>query len=60
MEKHERFTITISFNVCDGLKDKVLEEVKEVRHFVEKALDHASDIKTVVTHEPVGDRNENK
>ena len=55
MEKHERYTITISFNVCEGLKDKVLEEVKEVRHFVDKALDHASDIKIVVTHESIGE-----
>ncbi len=55
MGKHERFTITISFDVCEGLKDKALDEIKEVRHFVEKALDHASDVKTVVTHEPVGE-----
>jgi hypothetical protein len=55
MEKHEKYTITISFNVCEGLKDKALDEIKEVRHFVEKALDHASDVKTVVTHEPIGE-----
>jgi hypothetical protein len=55
MGNHERFTITITFDVCEGLKDKVLDEIKEVRHFVEKSLDHASDIKTVVTHEPAGE-----
>ena len=55
MEKHERYTITITFNICEGLKDKALDEIKEVRHFVEKAMDHASDVKTVVTHEPIGE-----
>jgi hypothetical protein len=55
MEKHELFIITVSFIVCDGVKDKVLDEIKEVRHFVEKTLDHASNVKTVVTHEPIGE-----
>jgi len=55
MAKHERFTITISFDACDGLKDKVLDEIKEIRHFVDKTLDHASDIKTVVSHTTTGD-----
>jgi hypothetical protein len=55
---HDRYTIIISFDACEGLKDKVLDEIKEVRHFVEKALDHASDIKTVVTHEPVEKKGE--
>jgi hypothetical protein len=55
MGKHERFTITISFDVCGGLKDKVLDEITEIRKFVEKALGHASDTKIVVTHTAIGD-----
>jgi hypothetical protein len=50
MEQHERFTITISFTVCEGLRDKVLDEIKELRHYIdEKSLDHASDVKYVVS-----------
>lgn len=54
MEKHERFTINVSFTVCDGLKDKALEEVKELLHYINnKSLDHASDLKIVVKHEQI-------
>lgn len=54
MEKHERFTIDMSFTICDGLKDKALEEVKELLHHIEeKSLSHASAIKIKVTHEPI-------
>lgn len=57
MEKHERFTITVSFTVCEGLKDKALDEVKELLHHIRlNSLDHASDLKAVVTHEPIGDK----
>ena len=57
MEKHERFTITVNFTVCDGLKDKALDEVKELLHYIRlNSLDHTSDLKIVVTHEPIGDK----
>lgn len=57
MEKHERFTITVSFTVCDGLKDKALDEVKELLHHIRlNSLDHTSDLKAVVTHEPIEDK----
>ncbi|MGH7974777.1 MAG: hypothetical protein ACREBR_04580 [bacterium] len=53
MEKHERFTVSISFTVCDGLKDKVLEEIREVINQTTKTLDHASDVKVKVHHESI-------
>jgi len=54
MENHERFTVSVSFTVCEGLKDKALEEVKDLlNHIHTKALDHASDVKVKVTHEPI-------
>jgi hypothetical protein len=54
MEKHERYVITTSFTVCEGLQDKALEEVKELLHHIhDKSLDHASDLKVVVTHKPM-------
>ena len=52
--KHELFTINVTFVVCDGLKDKALEEVKELLHHIsDKSLGHASDVKARVSHEPI-------
>jgi hypothetical protein len=52
---HKRYVITTSFNVCHELQDKVLDEIKQILQFSRKTLDHASDIKTVVTHLEVKD-----
>jgi len=53
MVKHQLYTITITFVVCDGLQDKALEEVKELmNHVTNNSLSHASDLKVKVNHEP--------
>jgi hypothetical protein len=57
-EKHELFTITATFTVCEGLKDKVLDEVTNLRKVIEKSLDHASNVKTSVTHVSTEDQKE--
>ncbi len=54
MEKHERFTIEVRFTVCEGLKEKALEEVRDLlNHISNNSLSHASDLKTKVSHEPI-------
>lgn len=54
--KHEKYTITTTFVVCDGVKDKVLDEIKDLtQHIRQNSLSHASDLKIVVTHDPTGD-----
>jgi hypothetical protein len=54
--KHNLYTITISFVVCDGQRDKVLDEVRALLAHIEKnSLDHASDKKVKVTNEPVAE-----
>lgn len=59
VDTHERYTVEIQFTVCEGLRDKVLDEIKALRNFVEKnSLDHASDIKTYVRHEPIVEKKE--
>jgi len=50
---HDLYKITVSFVVCDGMRDKVLEEIRDLTQHIEKnALDHASNKKIKVTHEP--------
>lgn len=53
MEKHERYTIDVNFTVCEGLKDKALEEIRELLNHINKSLDHTSDVKVVVKHVPI-------
>jgi len=54
MEKHERFTIDLSFTVCDGLKDKALEEIKVLTNYITaNSLSHSSDMKIRITHTPI-------
>jgi hypothetical protein len=49
---HEKYTISISFIVCDGMKDKVLEEIRNVDEYVKKhCLSHAAMLKIKVHHE---------
>ena len=49
---HDKYTITTTFVVCEGMKDKALEEVRELFDYIKlKSLDHASDLKVVVSHE---------
>lgn len=61
MIKHERFTIEVNFTVCEGLRDKVLEEIKTLLDHVHKnSLDHASNLKTSVHHTQIeGEENNN-
>jgi hypothetical protein len=57
-DTHERFNISVSFTVCEGLQDKALEEVKDLLNYIKdtsKSLSHCSDLKTVVTHKPIED-----
>lgn len=53
MEQHEQFLIKISFNVCDGMKDKVLDEMKDLLKNAQVALDHASNVKIKVERIPL-------
>ncbi len=54
MEKHERYTIDVGFTVCDGLKDRALEEIRILlNHITTNSLSHASDLKIKVSHEPI-------
>jgi len=54
MEKHQLYTIQITFVVCEGLQDKALEEVKLLtNHVTANSLSHTSDLKIKVTHEPI-------
>lgn len=56
---HDKFTITITFVCCEGMRTKVLEELKQLRLTVlgndlqNRAghFDHASDVKFYVKHE---------
>ena len=50
---HHLFTVTTSFVVCESLKDKVLEEIRQIIAYNQKTLDHASNVKTTVTHEEI-------
>jgi hypothetical protein len=53
---HDKYAITTTFVVCDGTKDKALDEIRELlEHINKKSLDHVSDLKVVVTHEAVGE-----
>jgi hypothetical protein len=50
---HEKYTITITFVVCDGTKDKALEEIKDLLHHTRlNSLGHVSGLKVIVSHEP--------
>jgi hypothetical protein len=50
--EHDKYTITTTFIVCEGTKDKALEEIRELlEHIKTKSLDHVGDIKVKVTHE---------
>ena len=54
MEKHERYTIDVGFTVCEGMRDKALEEVKNlINHINANSLSHVSDLKVKVSHEPI-------
>ena len=56
-DKHDRYKIEVNFTICDGLRDKGLEEVKELLNYINnpKTLDHASDLKVYVHHESMGE-----
>ena len=49
---HDLYTIKVSFIVCDGIKDKVLEEIRDLTQYIEKnSLSHAACKKIKVLHE---------
>jgi hypothetical protein len=49
---HEKYSVTVSFILCDGLRDKVLEEVRQMQEHINKhCLSHASFVKVKVHHE---------
>lgn len=51
---HEKYTIKVEFICCEGLQEKVLDEVKELSEYIQKhSLGHASNIKVVVDHAPL-------
>lgn len=51
---HEKYTITIEFICCEGLQEKVLDEVKDLsEHVLKQSLGHASNVKVNVTHSPL-------
>ena len=58
-DNHTRYRIEVHFTVCEGLRDKVLDEITALRRHIEKnSLDHASDIKTYVHQEPIEPKKE--
>lgn len=51
MANHDRYRVEVHFTICDGMRDKALEELKNLLNHIQKnALDHASDLKTYVHH----------
>lgn len=57
MNEHEKYTIVTTFVVCDGMKDKALEEMKDLlQHIKVKSLNHASDLKVTVSHATMEDK----
>lgn len=52
MGNHEKFTITTTFIVCNGLRDKCLDEIKELIGHTNNSLPHAFDLKIKVEHQP--------
>lgn len=58
---HKKYTIQITFVAAAGMNSKVLDEVKELRLFVEgnvlsgrnSCFDHASDVRFTITHEEI-------
>lgn len=52
--KHELYTLTVTFEVCDGQKDTVLDEIRRLLLFVQQeSLGHASGVKTTVEHKEI-------
>lgn len=50
---HEIYSVNVSFIVCPGMKDKVLEEIRALMDYVQKnSLSHASNLKIKVNSMP--------
>lgn len=53
---HQKYTIKIDFIVCEGLQEKVLDEVRDLTEYVNKnSLGHASNVKVSVDHSVLAD-----
>lgn len=48
---HKRVTISVSFTVCSGIEDKLQDDIRVVREFLQdpKILSHSSDKKIAIT-----------
>ncbi len=51
--KHDLFELTVKLDVCDGMKGKVLDEIRAWKEYSLKQFDHAVEVKVYVNHKEI-------